>query len=114
MEKNQLVSITSQAGRMLLKMLQEKKYAGVIALRFGIAETEAEAGNRRPKIMLGFEANPARDNDTSYECEGINILIDSESMPHVQGVRLDARMREGRVQFFFLEPEKGEKGSQSL
>jgi len=114
MENNQFVSISPQAGRALRKMLQEKKYAGASALRFGLAETEAEAGNRRPKVMLGFEANPARDNDTSYECEGIEILIDSESLPHVQGICLDVRVRAEGIQFFFLEPETGEKGSQSL
>ncbi|MGE0873659.1 MAG: HesB/IscA family protein [Burkholderiales bacterium] len=81
------VALTEHAARHIASQLASRP-AGA-AVRLGVSP----AGCSGFRYRLEF-ADAIRENDVVFESRGVRIAVESSSLPHVQGTRLDL-VREG-------------------
>lgn len=91
------VTITPAAAARVQRYLEESP--GALGLRFGVTKTGCSGWQH-----LADLARDERDGDTVFENEGVRIYVDPQSLPVVDGTRIDlVRQRLGE-QFVFRNP----------
>ncbi len=100
-----MVTLTPTAGEAVRGIIEQEKLSQTTALRLGVTKEGCEGSGTQFRYVLDFDAEPAREGDVVFESEGMKILVDNESLPHLSGLQLDARKQMGGVQFVFLNPK---------
>ena len=100
-----MITLTPTAGEAVRGIIEQEKLPQTTALRLGVTKEGCEGSGTQFRYILDFDAEPARENDTTFESEGLKILVDTESLPHLSGLQLDARQQMGRFQFVFRNPQ---------
>ena len=93
-QSTQLIEITPLAAENLARVLKEQDEEGAL-LRVMVMP----GGYGGLQYMLGVEKEP-KDDDTVIEADGIQVLIDSDSVSMVEGAQIDyvdGLMRSGFV-----------------
>ena len=93
-QSTQLIEITPLAAENLARVLKEQDEEGAL-LRVMVMP----GGHGGLQYMLGVEKEP-KDDDTVIEADGIQVLIDSDSVSMVEGAQIDyvdGLMRSGFV-----------------
>ena len=81
-EKTLPVTVTASAARYLSQQLA--KHPGAVAVRLGVEPAGCSG--------FGYRVDHAAqrgEDDELYETQGVKVLIDSKSLPFVQGTRID-------------------------
>ncbi|MCI0330407.1 MAG: iron-sulfur cluster assembly accessory protein [candidate division Zixibacteria bacterium] len=99
-----MVTLTPVAGQAVRGIIEQEKLPQTTALRLGVTKEGCEGSGTQFRYVLDFDSEPARENDSVFESEGMKILVDTESLPHLSGLQLDARQQMGGVQFVFRNP----------
>ncbi|HOT82414.1 MAG: iron-sulfur cluster assembly accessory protein [Rhodospirillales bacterium] len=55
------------------------------------------------RYLLGLETEPAA-GDEIYDCEGVKLYVDPQSLPIIDGIRIDFVDSVGRAGFVFDNP----------
>jgi len=100
-----MVTLTPTAGQAVRNIVEQEKLPATTALRLGVTKEGCEGSGTQFRYLLDFDPEPARDHDTVFESEGMKILVDTESLPHLSGMQLDVRQEMGGVQFVFRNPK---------
>ena len=77
------VTITERAARQLKSLLEGKPDAQGKALRVYVE------GGCCSGMEYGMAFDEKRDGDFATECEGLAVLVDAESAPHLRGAVVD-------------------------
>lgn len=99
-----MITLTPLAGEVVKKIKQQEKLPEAAALRLGVTREGCDGGGTEFRYVLDFDANPAKPQDHAFESEGIRILVDGESLPHLDDLQLDVRQEMGSVKFLFRNP----------
>jgi len=100
-----MISVTPQAGEVLRKIKEQEKLPADASLRLGITKEGCEGSGTEFRYVLDFDAAPAKPQDHAFESEGIRILVDDQSLPHLDDLQLDVRLDGmGSVKFLFRNP----------
>ncbi|HEU4436652.1 MAG TPA: iron-sulfur cluster assembly accessory protein [Verrucomicrobiae bacterium] len=100
-----MVTLTPTAGEAVRGIIEQEKLPQTTALRLGVTTEGCEGSGTKFRYVLDFDATPAKENDSVFESEGMKILVDNDSLPHLSGLQLDARKQMGGVQFVFRNPQ---------
>lgn len=91
------VTLTPAAAARVQRFLEESP--GALGLRFGVTKTGCSGWQH-----LADLAREEREGDHVFEHEGVRIYVDAQSLPVVDGTRIDlVRQRLGE-QFVFRNP----------
>jgi iron-sulfur cluster assembly accessory protein len=82
--QTQNVTITPAAAVVVRDLLQQRNLDATYALRVFISGRSCSGF----EYGMGFENKPG-DSDTSFECEGLKIVIDEVSMQYMAGASID-------------------------
>lgn len=99
-----MITLTPLASQALQEILQQQELPSTTALRVGVTREGCEGSATQLRYVLDFDRDPARPSDHILESEGVTILVDHESLPHLDGLQLDARQEFGGVKFLFRNP----------
>jgi len=99
-----MITVTPLAGEMLKKIREQEKLPEQAALRLGVSTEGCEGSGTQFRYVLDFDASPPKPQDHAFESEGIKILVDDASLPHLNDLQLDARQESGSVKFLFRNP----------
>ena len=100
-----MITITPQAGEALKEIKEREKMPETAALRLGVTQDGCGTSGTQFRYSMDFDAEPAKANDQVFESEGVKIVVDSESYPHIQGLQLDVQEDGmGNIGFTFKNP----------
>ncbi|MBI3449759.1 MAG: iron-sulfur cluster assembly accessory protein [Acidobacteria bacterium] len=100
-----MITLTPTAGEVLKKIKSQENIPEQAALRLGVTTEGCEGSGTQFRYVLDFDVNPAKPQDHAFESEGVRILIDDASLPHVNELQLDVRQEMGSVKFLFTNPK---------
>ncbi len=94
-----MITVTAAAARQIRQSAKEGKMEGM-PLR--IAATRNPDGSLH--YGMGFD-DTGRDTDTTFESEGIQIVVAPNSLPLLDGTVLDyVELEPGKFEFIFMNP----------
>jgi iron-sulfur cluster assembly protein len=99
-----MITLTPLAGETLRKIRRENSLPETAAVRIGVTRDGCEGSGTAFRYLLDFDAEPAKDGDQIFESESLRILVDRESLPHLDGLELDVRQEFGAAKFLFRNP----------
>ncbi len=91
LEQTNIVTITPSAASVVRDLLKQRNLDDSYALRVYISGRSCSGF----EYGMGFENKPA-ETDTSFECEGLKILVDEVSMQYMAGSTIN-----------FIDDERG-------
>ncbi len=91
LEQTNIVTITPAAASIVRDLLKQRNLDDSYALRVYISGRSCSGF----EYGMGFENKPA-ETDTSFECEGLKILVDEVSMQYMAGSTIN-----------FIDDERG-------
>jgi iron-sulfur cluster assembly protein len=100
-EKTLSITITPEAAEQVKKQL-EKRGTPNGYLRLGLKG----GGCSGFSYILQFEDGPPKDRDKTFECEGVNIVVNQKSLIYLNGTTLDWEMGLLKQGFKFLNPNE--------
>jgi len=100
-----MVTLSAIAGHAVKEIIEREKLPATAALRVGITSEGCEGSGTKFRYVLDFDSEPARLGDNVFESEGMKILVDPESLPHLDGLQLDVLKKLGGVEFVFRNPK---------
>lgn len=100
-----MITLSSKAGEVVRAMVQQEKLPEGTALRVGVSREGCDGSGTEFRYTMGFESNVAAPNDEVFESEGVRIYVDRESLPHLDGLQLDAQEQFGGAKFLFRNPK---------
>jgi len=104
-----MVSLTKQAAEEIKRVVKEQEIPGDAALRIGVNDQGCSSHGTSKSYFLQLEEAKPQEDDQLYESEGVKILINQESLPHLKGLHLDFVDSLERRGFVFYNPNA--KGS---
>lgn len=102
-----MVTLTPAARRYLREMAGKVNVAEDTPLRLGITREGCEGSGTPYRYVMGFETTPARPDDEVFESEGLRVLVDRESLPHLSGLALDLQEDGTGRRLTFRNPNAG-------
>lgn len=99
-----MITLTPNAAAVVRTIMAEENFSPGTALRLGVTREGCEGSGTEFRYVLDFDPDPAKPDDQLFEIEGIRIVINRESVPHLQGLQLGVRQKPGGVEFMFLNP----------
>jgi iron-sulfur cluster assembly accessory protein len=99
-----MITLTPVAGEMVKAIKAQEKLPEQAALRLGITREGCDGGGTEFRYVLDFDSQPPKPDDHAFESEGVRILVDEASLPHINDLQLDARQEMGTVKFLFRNP----------
>jgi len=100
-----MITLTPVARQAVRDIMQQEKLPDGTALRLGVSKEGCEGSGTQFRYALDFDSEPVREGDSLFESEGLKILVDADSLPHLSGLQLDVRQQMGGVQFVFRNPK---------
>lgn len=100
-----MVTLTPPAGEAVREIIKQENLPATAALRVGVSEGGCGGSGTQFKYVLDFDSEPARPGDATFESEGMKIIVDGESLPHIDGLQLDVRKKLGGFEFVFRNPQ---------
>lgn len=100
-----MVTLTPTALQAVREIIKQENLPATSALRVGVSKDGCEGSGTQFKYVLDFDALPAKPDDNVFEMEGMKILVNNESLPHLTGLQLDVRQRMGGFEFVFRNPK---------
>lgn len=100
-----MITLTDGAGDALRHMRKENDLPETAALRIGITTEGCEGSGTKFRYFMDFDAEPAKQADHVFESGGLRILVDQESLPHIDGLQLDVQQQFGGARFLFRNPQ---------
>lgn len=99
-----MITISPTARQVLGQLIEKEKLPVGTSLRLGITTEGCEGSGTQFRYVLDFEQVPAKTTDHQFEAEGLKVVVDPESFPHLDGLQLDVRQDFGGVRFMFRNP----------
>ena len=99
-----MITLTPLASQALREGMRQQNLPATSALRVGVTKEGCEGSATHFRYVLGFDTDPAAPTDHVFEAEGLKVLVDHESGPHLNGLQLDVRQEFGGVRFLFRNP----------
>ncbi len=100
-----MIMVTPNAAEALRAIFVTENFPAGTALRLGVTKEGCEGSGTEFRYVMDFDANPSKPDDHIFESEGIRIVVDRESLPHLEGLQLGVRQNLGGVEFMFLNPK---------
>ncbi len=100
-----MIMLTPDAAEVVRTILANEDFPAGTALRLGVTKEGCEGSGTEFRYVMDFDANPSKPDDHILESEGIRIVVDRESLPHLEGLQLGVRQKLGGVEFMFLNPK---------
>lgn len=100
-----MITLTPHAAEVVRTIFTTENFPAPTALRLGITKEGCEGSGTEFRYVLDFDPNPGKPDDHIFESEGIRIVVDQESLPHLEGLQLGVRQKSGGVEFMFLNPK---------
>jgi len=100
-----MITLTPHAAEAVRTIFTTDNLPVGTALRLGITKEGCEGSGTEFRYVLDFDPNPGKPGDLLFESEGIRIVVDQESLPHLEGLKLGVRQELGGVEFMFLNPK---------
>ena len=93
-----MINVTTEAAKQIRHSAKESNLEG---LPLRIAGTKQDDGS----IHYGMGFDDINEGDTSYQSEGIEIIVSEESIDVLEGTTIDyVEIEPGKPQFIFLNP----------
>lgn len=99
-----MITLTPSARQAVGEILAQQKLPPTAALRLGVTSEGCEGSGTEFRYVLDFDPNPGKASDQVFESDGLTIVVDHESLPHLDGLELDAQPELGGVRFLFQNP----------
>ena len=99
-----MITITPNAAEAVRTVVANEKYPADTALRVGITREGCEGSGTQFRYVMGLDPNPSRPDDQVFGIEGIRIVVDRESLPHLEGLQLDVQQTPEGAAFVFVNP----------
>lgn len=100
-----MITLTPDAAEVMRGLLADQDLPAGTALRVDVTSEGCEGSGTKFRYVLGLDPQPAQTDAHVFESEGIRIVASRESLPHVDGIRLDVRRKFGGVEFIFQNPK---------
>lgn len=100
-----MITLTPSARQAVGEILAQQKLPPTAALRLGVSTDGCEGSGTQFRYLLDFESNPGKPSDQVFEGDGLTIVVDRESLLHLDGLQLDAQPELGGVRFLFRNPQ---------
>ncbi|MBI4280140.1 MAG: iron-sulfur cluster assembly accessory protein [Armatimonadetes bacterium] len=99
-----MITLTPPASQALQGMIKQQELPATTALRVGITREGCEGSGTQFAYVLAFDPDPPGPSDRVFETEGLTIVVDHDSLSHLNGLQLDVRQEFGGVKFLFRNP----------
>lgn len=91
-----MITLTPRARQAVGEVLVQQKLPPTAALRLGVSTEGCEGSGAEFRYVLDFDPNPGKPSDQVFESDGLTIVVDHESLSHLDGLQLDAQPELGR------------------
>ena len=99
-----MITLTPNAAQVVRTNIDREKFPADTALRLGVKNDGCAESGTQYRYVLELDADAVRPDDHLFESEGIRILVDRESLAHLDGLQLGVRQGPKGVEFMFLNP----------
>ena len=99
-----MITLTPNAAQVVRTNIDREKFPADTALRLGVKNDGCAESGTQYRYVLELDADAVRPDDHLFESEGIRILMDRESLAHLDGLQLGVRQVPKGVEFMFLNP----------
>lgn len=99
-----MITLTPSARQAVGEIFAQQELPPTAALRLGVTSEGCEGSGTQFRYVLDFDPNPGKTSDQVFESDGLRIVVDHESLPHLDGLQLDAQPEFGGVRFVFRNP----------
>ena len=99
-----MITLTPDAARFVRGVMARENLPAGAALRLGLSREGCEESFTEYRYVLNFEPNAAKPGDAAFESEGVRILVNRKSLPHLDGLEIGLREKLGGLELTFLNP----------
>jgi iron-sulfur cluster insertion protein len=99
-----MITLSPNAAKVVQMIMDREKLAATTSLRIGVTTEGCEGSGTQFRYVLGFDPHPTEEDDHLFESEGMKLVVDDASLPHLDGLQLDVRQSLGGVEFLFRNP----------
>ena len=99
-----MITMTPNAAQAVRSIIDREKFSADTALRLGVKNDGCAESGTQYRYVLELDSDAARPDDHLFESEGIRILVDRESLAHLDGLQLGVQQGPKGVEFMFLNP----------
>ena len=99
-----MITITPNAAEAVRTVVTKQKLPPDTPLRVGITRDGCEGSGTQFRYVMGLDPNPAKPGDQVFGIEGIRVVVDQESLPHLEGLQLDVQQTPEGMAFAFVNP----------
>lgn len=86
-----MITITPNAAEAVQTVISKRQLPADTPLRVGITRDGCEGGGTQFRYVMSLDPNPAKPSDQVFGIEGIRVVVDQESLPHLEGLQLDVQ-----------------------
>ncbi len=84
-----MITLTKVAAQQLQRIIKENNLPQSSALRVAVKEEGCSSHGTPLSYYIKLDENPATEQDSVFESEGVKIFVDQESVKYLQGLSLD-------------------------
>ena len=99
-----MITLTPNAAQVVRTNIDREKLSADTALRLGVKNDGCTESGTQYRYVVELDSHAVRPDDHLFESEGIRILVDRESLAHLDGLQLGVRQGPKGVEFMFLNP----------
>ncbi len=100
-----MIAMTETAAEFIRELTKEENLPEQTPLRLGVTREGCVGSGTEFSYKIGLETSPPDGQDEVFESQGLRIIVDRESLPHLDGLLLDALEQFGGVKFMFRNPQ---------
>ena len=99
-----MITLTLNAAQVVRSIIDREKFSADTVLRLGVKNDGCAESGTQYRYVLELDLDAVRPDDHLFESEGIRILVDRESLAHLDGLQLGVRQGPKGGEFMFLNP----------
>ena len=99
-----MITITPNAAEAVRTAITKQQLPPHTLLRVGITRDGCEGSGTQFRYVMGLDPNPAKPSDQVFGIEGIRVVVDLQSLPHLEGLQLDVQQTPQGMAFAFVNP----------
>lgn len=99
-----MITLTPEAARFIRTTMARENLPADASLRVGLSREGCEETFTEYRYVLNFEPNAAKPDDAAFESGGIRILVNRESLRHLDGLEIGMREKLGGLELTFRNP----------